>query len=552
MKKSFILLFFLALCQISLQAQAMISVKIVSPNSFAFHLSGKITGVAPSSAFNIIFADVPVNPSIYSSNFSFSGSSMIGSQFVSEIHVGYNNAPYAGSIQFRVPTAANAGDTLLGCDTVVLSANHGLTSNMFDGTYPIYWGRGASSTAGTFQSYVDSSSPGFTFPMGNAQSFCSSTSPTLQDILISGPTGATYSWYDAPSGGSLLPSNQSLQNATTYYASLDGNNCLTSRLGVSISIINLAAPTLPQGDTVNFCAGDVVTFQDIQVAGDTGAVFTWYDAMTLGNVLSPGDTLQDGNFYFVSQTSQGCESNRTVLVVNSINLPSPTLTGGNAFLFCEGEVFTLQDVGVSGASGATFTWYDAQTGGNILPLSTVIQNGQSYWVTQSAEGCESGPANMTALEMIIDTSVTQNFITLTANASTGVTYQWIDCANFSPISGATSQVFTPAQDGNYAVILDNGTCTDTSNCHTVEGILAQDPSLTGSVLLYPNPAQDHLNLETSQELEVKITSTQGMLLKKIQALPGLNVLPLDGLSAGIYLVEVSNGKAKTVWKMVKE
>ncbi|SFT47391.1 Por secretion system C-terminal sorting domain-containing protein [Lishizhenia tianjinensis] len=48
---------------------------------------------------------------------------------------------------------------------------------------------------------------------------------------------------------------------------------------------------------------------------------------------------------------------------------------------------------------------------------------------------------------------------------TGVTYQWIDCDNGNAvISGETNQTFTPTASGNYAVILTNGSCTETTGC----------------------------------------------------------------------------------------
>jgi hypothetical protein len=68
---------------------------------------------------------------------------------------------------------------------------------------------------------------------------------------------------------------------------------------------------------------------------------------------------------------------------------------------------------------------------------------------------------------VIDTSVTQDGVMLTAN-SAGALYQWLDCSNGgSIIDGETGQSFMVTSDGSYAVeIMING-CMDTSSCHTV-------------------------------------------------------------------------------------
>ena len=57
--------------------------------------------------------------------------------------------------------------------------------------------------------------------------------------------------------------------------------------------------------------------------------------------------------------------------------------------------------------------------------------------------------------------------TLNAVASTA-TYQWLDCDNnYSVIDGATDRFFTPTTTGNYAVIITENGCSDTSDCKNV-------------------------------------------------------------------------------------
>ena len=79
-------------------------------------------------------------------------------------------------------------------------------------------------------------------------------------------------------------------------------------------------------------------------------------------------------------------------------------------------------------------------------------------------GSCSDTSSCFSLLCTIDTSISATSSTLTANLS-GATYQWIDCNNGnSPIPGVTGQSYTPSSDGTYAVIIDNGNCSDTSSC----------------------------------------------------------------------------------------
>ena len=58
---------------------------------------------------------------------------------------------------------------------------------------------------------------------------------------------------------------------------------------------------------------------------------------------------------------------------------------------------------------------------------------------------------------------------LKANIS-DVTYQWIDCSTNQPLFGETNQTFSPTVAGNYAVVISNTICTDTSSCVYINNI----------------------------------------------------------------------------------
>jgi hypothetical protein len=69
----------------------------------------------------------------------------------------------------------------------------------------------------------------------------------------------------------------------------------------------------------------------------------------------------------------------------------------------------------------------------------------------------------------VDTSVTLNSSVLTANAVLNTSYQWIYCDSVE-IEGATFQSFTPTENGNYAVVITQDGCVDTSGCYLINSV----------------------------------------------------------------------------------
>src|SRR5690606_11684754 len=87
----------------------------------------------------------------------------------------------------------------------------------------------------------------------------------------------------------------------------------------------------------------------------------------------------------------------------------------------------------------------------------------------------------------VDITTTDSENTITANA-TGATYQWINCSDNSAISGETDASFTATQSGDYAVIVTEGSCTDTSACvNVIVTSINTIDNNTNQHKVYPNP-----------------------------------------------------------------
>jgi hypothetical protein len=169
--------------------------------------------------------------------------------------------------------------------------------------------------------------------------------------------------------------------------------------------------------------------------------------------------------------------------------------------------------------------------GNIHTFSEVFTD-----TLTAVSGCDS----LITVDLTIDNlnaSVSVNQFQLTAD-STGLTYQWINCATNSAIPGATSQSFTPTIDGDYAVVISNGNCSDSSVCTTIAGLGLTNLSLKKNVELYPNPSNGWLEIKSDQLIgKVSIYNQLGALVLVNQIADFTKNLNIESLENGFYYIE---------------
>lgn len=167
-----------------------------------------------------------------------------------------------------------------------------------------------------------------------------------------------------------------------HWSYSDGNgNTTTQNQNVVISATVL--PTTAN-TSQTFCATSLPTIANLQI---TGQNIKWYD--TANNILPLTTPLVNGQTYFASQTINGCESAKISIQVIVNNTPKPTAALTQDF--CESANPTLANLVVNGTA---LVYYNAA--GNILPLTTPLVNGQTYFVTQVLNNCESDKLAITA------------------------------------------------------------------------------------------------------------------------------------------------------------
>ena len=218
--------------------------------------------------------------------------------------------------------------------------------------------------------------PAPTPPVTSNLMFCKSDNAKLSNIQI---TGQNIKWYDSLTNGILLDNTLILQDGITYYASQTVNGCESDRLSVKIIVNNNALPTASSPQT--FCFQQNATLNEVAI---TGQNIKWYDALANGNLLANTTLLQNGTTYYASQTINGCESDRIPVLINIQNTAVPTANSPQSF--CTSQNPTLNTISVT---GTTIKWYDSSTLGNLLSNTTPLQDGKTYYATQTINGCES-------------------------------------------------------------------------------------------------------------------------------------------------------------------
>ncbi len=152
----------------------------------------------------------------------------------------------------------------------------------------------------------------------------------------------------------------------------------------------------------------------------------------------------------------------------------------------------------------------------------------------------------TETEPIINTNISATATTITAE-ETGISYQWVDCnGNNSPISGATSQTFTPSISGSYAVILDNGNCSVISDCEsiTLTSSLAEDEF---NFEIYPNPTANNFTISSKESGSFQTIDLNGKIVLQSLFQIGNNTVITD-LNEGIYIISVTAKSGKRYFK----
>lgn len=194
----------------------------------------------------------------------------------------------------------------------------------------------------------------------------------------------------------------------------------------------------------------------------------------------------------------------------------------------------------------SYTWID----GNTYASS----NTTATFTLQNIAGCDSVVTLNLTINSVNTATATMG-LTITADAQ-GATYQWIDCDNNNaPISGETGQSFTATANGNFAVIVTQNGCSDTSSCVAITSVGLDESGLVVGPAIYPNPSAGIVNVnfeEIQVSFTVEVLDMQGKRISLQEYQNTSDVQVELGEAIGLYFITVQSSTSIHSYKLMKD
>lgn len=437
-------------------------------------------------------------------------------------NIAYNVPAIAGasSYTWTVPSGAVIAS---GQGTNTISVNYPVGSN--SGNITVFATAGACVTS-TATLAVSVSSTAVEAPVsgGNqTQTFCNPNPMPLLTASVTVPTGFEVVWYDAATGGMIVPTpTLNSVGTVTYYAA--SKNTITdcesnTRTAVTLTILGTAPPTITTVGATTFCTGGSVT-----LTASNGNSYNWSNGATTPSIV----VSTAGNYSVTVNQGGGCSSTSAPIAVTVNPLPTISISANSNTTFCEGNSVTL-----TATSGTSYNWSNGATTAAIT-----VSNAGSYTVTvNQGNACvnTSAPTVVTVNPLptaVITAAGPTSFCeggNVVLSASNANSYLWSN--------GATTPSITAAAAGNYSVTVRNSNgCSNISSPTQVSITPKPTVSLTASpyTRLYPG-----LNSTITANSNVGVTYTwfrNGNLLNNVSG----STLPVNVDMLGNYSVRVTN------------
>jgi hypothetical protein len=426
-----------------------------------------------------------------------------------------------------------------------------------------------SSAPRQFMANVVSEPPSAPGTISGSTSVCSGKASAYSIAAVSAASDYTWTLPSGWTGSSTSTSISVTPGTTSGDIKVRANNSCGSSEEQVLSVTVTTTPATPGSITGNtsVCQNSVHTYSVSPVSGATNYTWTlpsgWSGTSTTNSIFVTAGT--SGGNITVTANNNGCSSSARTLSVSVFNPPAQPgqITGSTSVCYpfsgtyhvppVAGASSTIQSYTAPEVAGATsYTWtlpvgWTGASSSNQIEVTVGQSTGQLKVAANNACGTsEDQVLNVTINH--VDASVTQTANVLTAT-TTGATYQWINCANSEPISGATNRTFETTMNGTYAVEITKGNCSATSACYAIT-ILSTNPEESfGSLKLYPNPTVGHLTIQTNETFAGSLFIIIDQFGKEVFAgtLTDKNSsFDIGSLPSGMYFVQIPSIQSEAI------
>jgi hypothetical protein len=133
-------------------------------------------------------------------------------------------------------------------------------------------------------------------------------------------------------------------------------------------------------------------------------------------------------------------------------------------------------------------------------------------------------------------------------------FQWVDCENhYDPIPGETGQSYIVNSSGEYALIITQGFCVDTSDCIQVILSNVDFPEEFGVIHIVPNPSNGEFTVflqRNQDDIRVVVRDILGRRIWDESSLQHPFKVDVKGVPPGVYILELTRGDYAIVRKVV--
>jgi hypothetical protein len=439
-----------------------------------------------------------------------------------------------------VPTTTDA------CAGIITGTSSDPLSYSEQGTYTVLWtfddGNGNSIVVPQNVIVDDVTDPEIpVLPDVSGECSVTASVPTTTDACagtISGTTTDTLSYYTA-----------GIYVITWTFDDGNGNSIQVPQNVIVIDEIDPFTPVLPE--LTGECSVEATTPTTTDNCAGTVS----------GSTTDPVSYWLPGNYVINWSFDDG--NGNIVYVTQNISVTDdtpPTATVPADVISCDGRVSSIGLTDVSDNCSTppvvTYELNGATTGSGSGDASIEIFAPGVTTVTYTVDDTHG---NTSEYQFNVSYQPMENIVVTIAEGTltceTSGTYQWIDCADNSIIDGETNSTFRPGVNGEYAVILTQGQCSDTSECYTMD-YTGLDDARYQDYQVYPNPAREKVSIQMHREhtnVTLKVFDVTGNLIKmeKLDRLTETDLIISD-FKSGLYMIHIQSDQLNSVARIIKE
>ena len=375
---------------------------------------------------------------------------------------------------------------------------------------------------------------------------------SIQTYSVAVDSGVSYDW-SVPVDWSIISNSGDTIEVLVGMASGEVQVIPTNACGNGIFLSKtvspdyLIPPSLISSGGASFCEGDSSI---LSVAGSF-ATYQWYkDSLILSGATNIDLIVVGlGEYYVVVTDADGCLGSSETVSITLLAAPELSLSD-TILQLCQGDEVPIIASGAEEYSWSPSVGLDSDTG-------TVVIASPSVDITYSVTGTNSNGCSDISSVAVVVHPLPEPVITDMGGfllSSPAGSYHWF--VNGIELTGYTTQIIEPPFPGTYTLVVsdENGCIGETTYLLT-----SMNDTITGSVLLYPNPTQDKVEVRIEDDYigEIRI-EVYDLLGRKIEqtlvnkdSRKVLTSLFLGRFANSTYLVKVIVGERSVVKKLVK-